>query len=69
MIQGKCPRCGRLYFGWALAQPDNQKCVKCKTGLLITHEEKMSRGDHLTKSVITPALQIPGKTSPEVKEE
>jgi len=35
MIEGKCPKCGQRYFGWALRQPRNQSCAKCGTGLLI----------------------------------
>lgn len=36
MIEGKCPKCHQLYFGWALLQPRNQSCAKCGTALLIT---------------------------------
>ena len=36
MIEGKCPKCGQRYYGWALVQPRNQSCAKCGVGLLIT---------------------------------
>ena len=38
MIEGKCPKCGRMYYGWALLQPRNQSCTKCGVGLLITED-------------------------------
>ena len=38
MIEGKCPKCGRRYYGWALLQPRNQSCAKCGVGLLITRD-------------------------------
>ena len=38
MIEGKCPKCGRRFYGWALLQPRNQSCGKCGVGLLITKD-------------------------------
>jgi hypothetical protein len=38
MPEGKCPKCGQRYYGWALLQPRNQSCVKCGAGLLITED-------------------------------
>ena len=38
MIEGKCPKCGRRCYGWALLQPRNQSCGKCGVGLLITKD-------------------------------
>ena len=40
MIEGKCPKCGRTYYGWALLQPRNQNCSKCGVWLLITEDGK-----------------------------
>jgi len=40
MIEGICPKCGQQYYGWALLQPRNQSCSKCKMGLLITEDSK-----------------------------
>jgi len=45
MIEGKCPRCGHQYYGWALLQPRNQSCTKCGIGLIITEDSgKTIRG-------------------------
>jgi len=38
MIEGKCPKCGRKYFGWLLVQPRNQWCRICGVSLLISED-------------------------------
>jgi hypothetical protein len=40
MIEGKCPKCGDRYYGWALLEPRHQSCEKCGVGLLITEDGK-----------------------------
>jgi hypothetical protein len=40
MIEGKCPKCGKTYYGWALLDPRHQSCLECKVGLLITEDGK-----------------------------
>jgi len=40
MIEGKCYKCGRVYYGWALLEPRNQSCPQCGIGLLITEDGK-----------------------------
>ena len=40
MIEGKCPKCGDQYYGWALIEPKHQSCLKCGVGLLITEDGK-----------------------------
>ena len=40
MLEGKCPKCGRQFCGWALLQPRNQSCDKCGVSLLITEDGK-----------------------------
>jgi uncharacterized OB-fold protein len=35
MIEGKCPNCGRKYYGWALLEPDQQMCDHCGTRLRV----------------------------------
>ena len=35
MLEGKCPKCGRHFIGWALANPRHQTCDKCGVGLEI----------------------------------
>jgi hypothetical protein len=36
MIEGKCPKCGARYYGWALNSPRNQICGYCGISLEIT---------------------------------
>ena len=38
MIEGRCPKCGRKYYGWILMQPRNQSCTHCGVELLITED-------------------------------
>jgi ssDNA-binding Zn-finger/Zn-ribbon topoisomerase 1 len=38
MLEGKCPKCGTYYHGWALLNPRHQSCPKCGTGLEITQD-------------------------------
>ncbi len=44
MLEGKCPKCGAKYFGWALQWPRNQTCSKCGTGLEITEDGMVFTG-------------------------
>lgn len=45
MIEGKCPKCGARYFGWALRFPRNQSCSNCGTALIIFENgERVSEG-------------------------
>jgi len=39
MLKGKCPKCGAEYTGWALSNPQHQKCRKCGAELVITDEQ------------------------------
>lgn len=39
MIKGRCPKCGKEYYGWALQEPQHQHCEVCETLLLIYDEE------------------------------
>ena len=36
MLEGKCPKCGNYYHGWALFNPRHQSCPRCGVGLEIT---------------------------------
>ena len=38
MLKGKCPKCGKVYYGWALKAPRNQFCNICGLGLEITDD-------------------------------
>ncbi len=42
MIEGKCPKCGKQYFGWSLLNPGNQSCANCGSGLLFLEDGKMT---------------------------
>ncbi len=35
MIEGRCPRCGHCFVGWALRFPRNQMCSNCGAALEI----------------------------------
>ena len=35
MPEGRCPKCGLQYHGWALRNPRHQTCPKCGRGLEI----------------------------------
>ena len=37
MLKGKCPKCGKIYYGYALRSPRNQTCNICGVGLKITN--------------------------------
>ncbi len=39
MLQGKCPKCGARYFGWALRYARHLKCDKSGVDLKITGNE------------------------------
>ncbi|MBN1862246.1 MAG: hypothetical protein JW790_01195 [Dehalococcoidales bacterium] len=38
MLEGKCPKCGARYFGWALRFPRHQVCPRCGVGLAIVED-------------------------------
>jgi DNA-directed RNA polymerase subunit RPC12/RpoP len=42
VIEAKCPKCGKLYFGWSLLNPRNQNCTNCGSGLLFLEDGKMT---------------------------
>lgn len=35
MLEGRCPKCGIRYYGWALLNPEYQTCPDCRIGLHI----------------------------------
>jgi hypothetical protein len=37
-MEAICPNCGAHYYGWALVNPDFQKCAKCGNPLQIINE-------------------------------
>jgi uncharacterized OB-fold protein len=44
MPKGTCPKCGAIYYGWALLNPEYQYCDKCGTKLNIEREVNDDRG-------------------------
>ena len=38
MLEGKCPKCGVHYTGWALRNPRYQSCTYCGAALEITED-------------------------------
>ena len=38
MLKGRCPKCGKEYWGVALAQPEQQICDVCGSKLLVYDE-------------------------------
>jgi len=41
VIEGKCPKCGKQYFGWSLQNPRNQSCANCGSGLIILEDGRL----------------------------
>lgn len=37
MLKGKCPKCGKVYYGYALRVSRNQFCDRCGVGLKISN--------------------------------
>jgi uncharacterized protein (DUF983 family) len=37
-LRGICPTCGAGYCGWALLDPDNQKCDRCGSTLEVRRD-------------------------------
>ena len=35
MLEGRCPKCGIRYYGWALFNPKYQNCPNCGTELVL----------------------------------
>jgi hypothetical protein len=40
MLEGRCPKCGCCYTGWALRFPRNQSCSNCGAALEIFEDGK-----------------------------
>ena len=43
MLEGKCPKCGAKYYGWALRHPRHQTC-HCGAALEITEDGRTFKG-------------------------
>ena len=42
MLKGICPECGKVFFGWALQNPEHQHCELCGA-LLVIFDEKVEK--------------------------
>jgi hypothetical protein len=63
MIQGKCPECGQLYYGFALLQPNNQSCDACGSELLITQNGKRTLEGYSPFTAEVYRVHLPVQTS------
>jgi rRNA maturation endonuclease Nob1 len=36
--KGKCAKCGKYYLGWALLNPEHQRCEECGGRIEIEHD-------------------------------
>ena len=62
MLEGKCPKCGTQYFGWALRWPRHQTCPKCGIALKITQDGRSFEGYspfNAEKYSINPPTNVP----------
>lgn len=44
MLEGRCPKCGKQFYGLALANPRYQMCDACGSGLEIKDGDKFIKG-------------------------
>jgi hypothetical protein len=62
MIEGRCPKCGQRYYGWALLQPRYQSCLKCGVGLLITEDSKKTFQGYSPFTADEYKINLPNRT-------
>jgi hypothetical protein len=43
VMQGICPQCGTVYYGWALEDPLKRTCSKCGSTVEIIEEDLADR--------------------------
>lgn len=55
MFEGRCPKCGIRYYGWALLNPEYQTCPDCGIGLQIK-ESNGTISEGYSPSVIDKSL-------------
>jgi hypothetical protein len=49
-LKGVCPKCGKAYYGWALGNPNNQRCEGCKMDLVITNDWMPKNQENTTET-------------------
>ena len=71
MLEGKCPKCGYRYVGWALRFPRHQTCPKCGEGLEITEDGRRVDTGYSPFSAERYSIDIPDNVplSPDREEE
>ena len=42
MLKAECPKCNKIYLGWALIQKSDQFCPECGAPLNITDDSHIS---------------------------
>ena len=60
MIEGRCPKCGFVVFGWSLRFSRNQTCPKCGTSLDINEDGENITGGYSPFSAETHSITQPG---------
>lgn len=65
MIEGRCPKCGRVYYGWILLQQRNQICTICGEELLITEDGVRTIKGYSPFTAEEYKLKTPDKISPD----
>jgi hypothetical protein len=70
MLEGKCPKCGARYYGWALTMPRHQMCDKCGVGLEITEDGRaVGKGYSPFEAEEYVVKAPPGSTTAQEKDE
>jgi hypothetical protein len=59
-LKGVCPKCGVTYYGWALDNPNNQRCVEGRVRFLITENGKKLFKDTFLLPKNIKSSSIPG---------
>jgi ribosomal protein S27AE len=67
MIEGRCPKCGYRFVGWALLFPRNQMCSNCGAALQIYQDGKRVPGGYspFTAEKHTVNLPSSARSTPE----
>ena len=69
MIEGRCPKCGHCYVGWALKIPRNQMCSNCGAALEIYQDGKRIPGGYSPFTAEKHTVNLPTSSSPTIKTE
>ena len=64
MLEGKCPKCGTSFVGWALLSPRNQTCPKCGSGLEITEDGRQIYQGYSPFTAEKYIINMPDRISP-----